>query len=130
MTVDGRHSVKKLMCAAGGGDIGSLRWSVEPHAFTHATADQLFMFSVVPVSPRETHIVSKWLVHEDAVEGTDYDVGDLTWLWKTTSVEDKRIVEHNQAGINSRFFEPGPYSSQEPFARRFVDWYLRELAGS
>jgi phenylpropionate dioxygenase-like ring-hydroxylating dioxygenase large terminal subunit len=69
-----------------------------------------------------------WLVDEAAVEGTDYDVERLTWLWKTTSAEDKKIVEMNQAGVNSRFFEPGPYSMQEPFADRFVSWYLQELS--
>jgi hypothetical protein len=34
----------------------------------------------------------------------------------------------NQAGVNSRYFKPGPYSLQESYARRFVDWYLTELA--
>ena len=28
----------------------------------------------------------------------------------------------------SRFFEPGPYSLQETYAARFVDWYLAELS--
>ncbi len=36
----------------------------------------------------------------------------------------------NQAGVNSRYFEPGPYSLQETYANRFVEWYLWELAGS
>jgi Rieske 2Fe-2S family protein len=45
------------------------------------------------------------------------------------SAEDKKIVEMNQAGVNSRFFEPGPYSLQETYAGRFVDWYLKELSG-
>ena len=69
-----------------------------------------------------------WLVHEDAVEGKDYDLERLTWLWNTTSAEDKKIVEANQAGVNSRFFVPGPYSLQEPYALRFIEWYLSELA--
>ena len=69
-----------------------------------------------------------WLVHEDAVEGKDYDVDRLTWLWNVTSVEDKKIIELNQEDENWLRFEPGPYSLQEPYARRFVDWYLRELA--
>jgi hypothetical protein len=36
-------------------------------------------------------------------------------------------VEWNQAGVNSRYFEPGPYSLQESYAGRFVAWYLKEL---
>ena len=124
MTVDGRHSVKKLMCDVGDGDIGSMRWSVEPHAFTHATADQLFMFSVVPVSPRETHVISKWLVHKDAVEGVDYTLDDLTRLWTVTNLQDRALVENNQMGVDSLGYRPGPYCADaEALAIRFVDWY-------
>jgi phenylpropionate dioxygenase-like ring-hydroxylating dioxygenase large terminal subunit len=68
-----------------------------------------------------------WLVDGNAQEGKDYDLEQLTSLWKATSLEDKKIVEWNQSGVNSRFFEPGPYSLQESYSRRFVDWYLSEL---
>jgi Rieske 2Fe-2S family protein len=126
MTVDGQPSVRKLMCEIGDGDIGSLRWSVEPHAFVHATADQMFMFSVVPVSPTETHIVSKWLVREDAVEGVDYDLDSLIELWTCTNLQDRDLVENNQAGVISPGFRPGPYSPEaEALAIRFTDWYCR-----
>jgi Rieske 2Fe-2S family protein len=130
MTLDGRHSVKKLMCGAAGGDIGSLRWSVEPHGFAHATADQLFMFNAVPTAPRETVIVSKWLVHKDAVEGVDYSLDDLTALWTRTNLQDRALVENNQLGVDSPGFRPGPFSPEaEALAIRFVDWYCR-TAGS
>jgi len=124
MTMDGAHSVSKLMCEIGDGDIGSLRWSVEPHAFVHATADQVFMFSVVPVNPRETLIISKWLVHRDAVEGVDYNVDDLAELWTRTNIQDRELVENNQRGVDSPGYRPGPYSPEaEALAIRFVDWY-------
>jgi Rieske 2Fe-2S family protein len=130
MTMDGAHSVGKLMCAVGDGDIGSLRWSVEPHGFAHATADQLFMFSVVPVSPRETIIVSKWLVRADAVEGVDFKVEDLARLWTRTNLQDRDLVENNQAGVDSLGYTPGPYSPEaEALAIRFVDWYCRKARG-
>ena len=126
MTMDGRHSVKKLMCDVRGGDIGSLRWSVEPHGFAHATADQLFMFSAMPVGPRETHIISKWLVHEDAVEDVDYKVEALAELWTRTNVQDRDLVENNQIGVESLGFRPGPFSPEaEALAIRFVNWYCR-----
>jgi Rieske 2Fe-2S family protein len=68
-----------------------------------------------------------WLVRDDARSGVDYDLERLTWLWKVTSVADKRIIELNQQGINSRFYEPGPYSPMEQHTRRFVEWVLAEL---
>jgi len=128
-TRDGRR-IARLMGAFGGHDGNSTYFDIGPISDFLAYADHGVIYRFIPRSVLHTEMEVIWLVHEDAVEGTDYDVAQLTWLWKTTSIEDKRIVEHNQAGINSRFFEPGPYSSQEPYARRFVDWYLRELAGN
>ena len=124
MTIDGRTAVGKLMVEAGDGDIGSLRWSVEPHSFVHATADFLFMFSALPLSARETLIVGKWLVHRDAEEGVDYDLAHLTELWNRTNQQDLALVENNQLGVDSPGYKPGPYCAEaEALTIRFTDWY-------
>ncbi|HEX4196542.1 MAG TPA: aromatic ring-hydroxylating dioxygenase subunit alpha [Caulobacteraceae bacterium] len=124
MTMDGRTAVRKLMVEAGDGDIGSLRWAVEPHGFVHATADFLFMFSAMPLTPRETLITSKWLVHRDAEEGVDYDLDHLTELWNRTNLQDLALVENNQQGVESPAFTPGPYCADaEALTMRFTDWY-------
>ena len=124
MTTDGRPTVTKPMCTLGGGDVGSLRWSIEPHSFTHACGDYMFMFSALPISPNETVVHSKWLVHKDAVEGADYDLERLTHLWTATNLQDRDLVELNQRGVNSPGYTPGPYSIEaEALALRFVDWY-------
>ena len=94
-----------------------------------AYADHGIVYRFIPRSVLHTEMEILWLVHEDAVEGEDYDVERLTWLWHVTSLEDKKIVEWNQAGVGSRYFVPGPYSRREPFPRRFVEWYLHELGG-
>jgi Rieske 2Fe-2S family protein len=124
MTLDGQLSVRKLMCEAGSGDIGSMRWAVEPNSFCHSTGDYTFAFSAMPVGPSETHVVSKWLVHEDAVEGVDYDVAALADLWTRTNLQDKELAENNAAGVRSPGYRPGPYSAEaESLTIRFVDWY-------
>ena len=124
MTMDGDFASKKLMCDIEGGDIGSLRWAVEPHGFAHATADQVLMFQAMPVGPSESIVTAKWLVHKDAVEGVDYDLDRLTELWTKTNLQDRDLVENNQAGVNSPGYRPGPYSPDaEALAIRFVDWY-------
>ena len=93
-----------------------------------AYADHGVIYRFIPRDVLHTEMEIIWLVHEDAVLGEDYDIERLTWLWHVTSLEDKKIVEWNQAGVASRFFEPGPYSLREPYPRRFVEWYLRELS--
>jgi phenylpropionate dioxygenase-like ring-hydroxylating dioxygenase large terminal subunit len=111
-------------------DGNSTYFDIGPVSDFLAYADHGVIYRFIPRTVQHTEMEVMWLVHEDAVEGKDYDVERLTWLWKTTSAEDKRIVEVNQAGVSSRFFEPGPYSLQEPYALRFVDWYRSEIADS
>jgi Rieske 2Fe-2S family protein len=124
MTTEGGLAVGKLMCAAGGGDTGSMRWALEPNHFSHSTSDYTFAFAAMPVSPLETHVVSRWLVHEDAVEGVDYDLDTLTHLWTQTNLQDKDFAENNQHGVLSPGYTPGPYSPDaESLTLRFVDWY-------
>jgi len=128
-TADSRP-VGRLMGEFTAHDGNSTYFDVGPFSDFLAYADHGVMYRFVPRSVQHTEMEVIWLVHEDAVEGRDYDVPKLTWLWRVTSAEDKKIVELNQAGVNSRFFEPGPYSLQEPYAQRFVDWYLRELSAN
>jgi Rieske 2Fe-2S family protein len=126
MTLDGQPSVARAMCDIGGGDIGSLRWAVEPNSFCHSTSDSTFAFAAMPVAPGETHVVAKWLVHEDAVEGVDYDPVALIDLWTRTNLQDKQLAENNQRGVNSPGYRPGPYSAEaESLTIRFVDWYCQ-----
>ena len=124
MTMDGQFNVAKLMCEAGGGDTGSMRWAIEPNVFCHSTSEYTFAFTAMPISPTETHVVSKWLVHEDAVEGVDYTIETLTDLWTRTNLQDKALAENNQRGIFSPGYTPGPYSPDaESLTMRLVDWY-------
>ena len=90
--------------------------------------DHAIVFRLLPISPTQTEVTSKWLVHKDAVEGKDYDLKALTEVWLATNDEDRRVVEENQKGILSPAYEPGPYSpSQEEGVIHFVDWYVRTM---
>jgi Rieske 2Fe-2S family protein len=122
--------IARLMGAFTARDGNSTYFDIGPLSDFLAYADHGVIYRFVPREARLTEMEVLWLVHADAVAGRDYEVERLTWLWRTTSLEDKRIVEANQAGVHSRWFEPGPYSLQEPFARRFVEWYLRELGAA
>jgi Rieske 2Fe-2S family protein len=128
LSMDGRPACGKLMCDIANGDIGSMRWALQPHCFAHATSDVVFMFSAMPTGPEETIVTSKWLVHKDAVEGVDYDLERLTELWTKTNLQDRDLCETNQRGVNSLGYVPGPYSQEaEALVMRFVDWYCAEV---
>ena len=92
-----------------------------------AYPDHGLIYRFVPRSVGRTDMEVIWLVRADARAGTDYDLERLTWLWKVTSIADKRIIELNQQGITSRYYQPGPYSQMEQHTRRLVEWILAEL---
>ena len=107
---------------------GSLLNFHYPNTWNHFLADHAIVFRVLPISPTESEVTTKWLVHKDAVAGVDYDVENLTRVWMATNDEDRQVVEENQRGINSPAFVPGPYSTiQEDGVIQFVDWYLATI---
>ena len=67
-------------------------------------------FTFIPRGPMETDVEIMWLVHEDAIEGKDYDLNNLIWMWDQTTIADKKIIENNQKGVKSKKYIPGPVS--------------------
>ena len=92
-----------------------------------ACNDHAMLARFTPLSPLATEMEFTWLVREDAIAGVDYDPLTLSWLWRITAEQDKTICENNQKGVNSRRYQPGPYSTIESSTRDFIAWYLAEL---
>jgi Rieske 2Fe-2S family protein len=69
-----------------------------------------------------------WLVDEKAAEGRDYDLAKLMPFWQLTSEQDWQICGHQQRGVNSSAYVPGPYSTFKEYnVDSFVRWYLKLL---
>lgn len=101
---------------------------VGPASFFLAYPDHGLMYLFIPRGPQKTDMEIVWLVAEGAREGVDYELSTLTWLWDVTSIADKRIIDENQKGVNSRYYRPGPYGPMESQTRSFAEWYLDEIA--
>ena len=97
-------------------------------SFFYVANDHATLFRFTPVSPTHTEVVLTWLVDADAEEGPDYDVERLTWMWRTTTLQDTKLIADNQAGVNSRRYTPGPYAEGEHYAEAFTRWYLATIA--
>lgn len=96
--------------------------------FLLAYPDHGVIYRFMPVSQQVSSMEVIWLVRGDAVEGRDYKKEDVSWLWVVTSDADKKITEWNQAGVNSTYYKPGPLSPMEYNEKRWLNWYLAELA--
>jgi Rieske 2Fe-2S family protein len=90
--------------------------------------DHMVGYRYLPVSQRECVCDIFWFVRDDAVEGTDYEIADLIWLWDVTTKSDQWIIENNQNGVDSRFYTPGPLSDMEHFLLSFLSWYGKSLS--
>ena len=127
-TMSTKAAVARRMGTMPWNDAGSLMFYHFPSSWNHFLPDHAIVFRLLPISPTETEVTSKWLVHKDAVEGKDYDLKTLTEVWLATNDEDRRVVEENQKGILSPAYQPGPYSpTQEEGVIHFVDWYVRHM---
>lgn len=127
-TMSTKAAVQKRLGKMPFNDAGSLLMYHYPNTWNHFLGDHAITFRVLPISPTETEVTTTWLVHKDAVEGTDYDLKTLTEVWLATNDEDRQVVEENQKGILSPAYEPGPYSPvQEEGVIQFVDWYCTTL---
>lgn len=105
-------------------DGGATDVEIGPLNFFLAYSDHVIGYRFIPAGLQRTDIQVVWLVREDAEEGKDFDVDELTWLWDVTTHDDERIIRHNQEGVNSLRFRPGPLSTMEWGIADFYNYYL------
>ena len=100
-----------------------------PLSYVYLANDHATLFRFTPMSEKHTEVVVTWLVRADAEEGRDYDLDRLIWMWDVTTVEDTKIINDNQLGVNSSRYVPGRYSEREYGTRNFVAWYIARMGG-
>lgn len=106
---------------------GCTDFQVGPVTFALAYCDYVVIYAFKPLAHDRADCDITWLVRGDAEAGKDYDIDRLTWLWDVTTHADKRIIERNAEGVNSRFYRPGPLSEMETYTWDFMSWYLQAL---
>ena len=127
-TPDGRPGCKRLLGDLTDPDLGSVRMFRAPNNWNHFLSDHIIHFRVLPLSADRTALRTTWLVHEDAVEGQDYDLETLTSVWSATNAQDADLASLNHKGIRSMAYEPGPYAPSEFMLNNFTDWYAGKMA--
>jgi Rieske 2Fe-2S family protein len=127
-TLDTRVACRKLLGKISDPKLGGLSVWTQPNSWHHFMSDHIVTFSAIPVGPESTLLRTTWLVHRDAVEGTDYDLTNLTAVWEATNRQDSNLVGCVQAGVRSPAYQPGPYSTfTEGLVEKFSSWYIERV---
>jgi glycine betaine catabolism A len=127
-TMDGRQ-VAPLMGDYREADVGTLRIRTLPNMWLHASCDHAVSTRLLPSGLQRTAVRVMWLVHQDAVEGRDYRLEDITPFWQLTSEQDWGLCEQAQRGVNSSHYVAGPFSTHKEYnVEAFVRWCLQQLS--
>ena len=91
-------------------------------------SDYASCLQVYPVDKDNTTMIAQWLVHEDAVEGVDYDVQTLIRMFDINNSQDAALSENAQKGVSSRYFVPGPHVAvREIGVQQGMELYLKQM---
>ncbi len=123
-SIDGKLACKKLIGPFTEPETSSLSVWTQPNSWHHFCCDHVVSFSLMPVAAGKTLLRTSWLVHEDAVEGVDYDPGHLAALWRTTNTQDGHLSAINHLGISTDGYRQGPYAVEEKLVEDFKIFYV------
>jgi len=126
-TMDTRVASKKLLGNLQRRDLGDVHmWG--HNSWTHVMSDHSIVAYILPLAPDRTLVRTKWLVHQDAVEGVDYDLKTLTEVWLATNTQDADLVANTHSGTQDPGYIPGPFSNfTEAYLDQFSRWYSARL---
>ena len=128
-TVDGKLACQKLLGPFTEPETSSLSIWTEPNNWNHFCCDHVLTFSLTPIAADKTLLRTSWIVHEDAVEGVDYDIANLTAVWRATNNQDGYLSALNHKGISTDGYRQGPYAPEEKLVEHFKEYYVaRSLA--
>ncbi len=123
-SIDGKLACKKLIGPFTAPETSSLSVWTQPNSWHHFCCDHVVTFSLTPIGPDKTLLRTSWLVHEDAVEGVDYDPDHITALWRATNTQDGYFSMINHQGISNDGYRQGPYAVEEKLVEDFKDFYV------
>jgi Rieske 2Fe-2S family protein len=101
-------------------------YSIYPNLLLSLHPDYMMTHTLWPRAHDRTEIVCEWHFHPDEMAKPGFHIDDVIEFWDLTNREDWWIAEQSQAGINSRVYQPGPYSEREELLWAFDEIVRRE----
>jgi Rieske 2Fe-2S family protein len=104
-------------------------YAIFPNLLLSLHPDYMLVHTLWPVAPDRTINICEWHFHAKTLAAPEFAASDAIDFWDMTNRQDWQVCELSQAGIASRAYTPGPYSSREDllyaFDRMIVDLHTR-----
>lgn len=105
-------------------------YAIFPNLLLSLHPDYVMTHTLWPRAFDRTDVICQWHFHPDEIVKSNFDADDAVDFWDITNREDWAISELSQAGIQSRAYQPGPYSRCESLPQAFDQMVLdREKRG-
>jgi len=105
-------------------------YAIYPNLLLSLHPDYMMIHTLWPQTVDRTEVVCEWYFHPAELAKSDFVSDDVVEFWDTTNREDWHIVELSQAGVRSRAYVPGPYSTREALLYAFDQVVLQRTAGA
>jgi glycine betaine catabolism A len=102
-------------------------YAIFPNLLLSLHPDYVMFHTLWPEAPDRTRILCSWLFHPGTLKDPACNPDDGIDFWDMTNRQDWHICEQSQLGVQSRAYEPGPYSRRESLSVQFDREVLRSL---
>jgi Rieske 2Fe-2S family protein len=127
MSVDGRRRREYLPALTSEERTRVCYYAIYPNFLLSLHPDYMMTHTLWPQAVDQTRIVCEFHFHPSEMAKPDFHAEDVISFWDVTNREDWAIVELSQAGIESRAYTPGPYSSREELLHSFDEVILGKV---
>jgi glycine betaine catabolism A len=99
-------------------------YSIFPNFLLSLHPDYMMTATLWPKAVDRTEIIAEWHFRDEEMRKPDFEANDAIDFWDLTNKEDWHICELSQQGIQSRAYQPGPYSQRETLLHAFDEMVL------
>lgn len=130
-TLTGRACGRLVSDHLAGDDVSrAFYYTLMPNMFLSIHPDYVNYYMLTPVSVDRTIVESEWMFSPKNEGNPSFNPRDAVDFWDVTNRQDWDICERSQQGIQSRRYEPGPYSPRESIPAAWDAFYLSLMQNS
>lgn len=102
-------------------------YTIFPSMLLSLHPDYVMVHYTQPLAANHTAVQCEWYFDPGAIAQPGFDASDVVEFWDLTNSQDWHVNELTQLGLQSRSYEPGPYSQQEGLLHAFDRHYVRVM---